>query len=229
MKTKDRIEQIISYFDEILPKAHCELNYSKPYELLIAVMLSAQTTDKSVNKVTEVLFSKYPSLDSLANATYEEVFDCIKTLGLAKTKAKNVIAISKALIENFNYQVPNDQDKLMSLPGVGRKVADCILLFSTLKRFDVFPIDVWVRRVMNELYIKNEDETYYEIDLNYNHDTTKHNYWHKDVNENPESLIFWFDFLDAEGSDISQYSVPMIGSRTKVVNDNEVKNRKQIN
>ena len=72
MKNKDRIEQIISYFDEILPQAHCELNYSKPYELLIAVMLSAQTTDKSVNRVTEVLFSKFPNLDSLANATYEE-------------------------------------------------------------------------------------------------------------------------------------------------------------
>ena len=94
MTNKDRINKIISYFDEILPQAHCELNYSKPYELLIAVMLSAQTTDKSVNKVTEVLFDKYKTLDSLANATYEEVFDIIKTLGLAKTKAENVIKIS---------------------------------------------------------------------------------------------------------------------------------------
>ena len=87
MINKERINRIISYLDEILPEAHCELNYSKPYELLIAVMLSAQTTDKSVNRVTSVLFTRFPTLESLSNATYDEVFDIIKTLGLAKTKA----------------------------------------------------------------------------------------------------------------------------------------------
>lgn len=163
MKTKDRIEQIISYFDEILPKAHCELNYSKPYELLIAVMLSAQTTDKSVNKVTEVLFSKYPSLDSLANATYEEVFDCIKTLGLAKTKAKNVIAISKALIENFNYQVPNDQDKLMSLPGVGRKTSNVVR--GELYNEPVIAVDTHVERVSKRLYLATLNDAPIDVEF----------------------------------------------------------------
>ena len=126
MTNKERIEKIISYFDEILPSAHCELNYSKPYELVIAVMLSAQTTDKSVNRVTEILFSKYPSLEALANCSFEEVFEIIKTLGLAKTKAQNVIKIAKILIEQYDSSVPNSQEELMKLPGVGRKTSNVV-------------------------------------------------------------------------------------------------------
>ena len=126
MTNKERIEKIISYFDEILPSAHCELNYSKPYELVIAVMLSAQTTDKSVNRVTEILFSKYPSLEALANCSFEEVFEIIKTLGLAKTKAQNVIKIAKMLIEQYDSNVPNSQEELMKLPGVGRKTSNVV-------------------------------------------------------------------------------------------------------
>ena len=163
MKNKDRIEQIISYFDEILPQAHCELNYSKPYELLIAVMLSAQTTDKSVNRVTEVLFSKFSNLDSLANATYEEVFDVIKTLGLAKTKAKNVISISKSLIENFDYEVPNDQEKLMTLPGVGRKTSNVVR--GELYNEPVIAVDTHVERVSKRLKLAKENDSTLEVEL----------------------------------------------------------------
>jgi endonuclease-3 len=163
MTNKDRINKIISYFDEILPQAHCELNYSKPYELLIAVMLSAQTTDKSVNKVTAVLFDKYKTLDSLANATYEEVFDIIKTLGLAKTKAENVIKISKALIEKYNYEVPNDQEQLMSLSGVGRKTSNVVR--GELYNEPVIAVDTHVERVSKRLYLAKVSDAPLNVEL----------------------------------------------------------------
>lgn len=124
---EEKIDLLRSYLDEILPNAKCELNYSKDYELLIAVMLSAQTTDKKVNKVTEILFSSYPSLIDLSKARYENIYEIIKPLGLASSKAKNVIHISQKLINEFNEIVPNDIDKLMSLNGVGRKTASVVV------------------------------------------------------------------------------------------------------
>ena len=118
---------IFSYLDELYPDAHCELNYSKDYELLIAVMLSAQTTDKAVNKVTAILFDKYKSVNELANADLVDVEKIISSIGMYKVKAKNAIGIAKGLVEKHNGIVPHNKDELLKLPGVGNKTANCVL------------------------------------------------------------------------------------------------------
>ena len=149
-------ETILSYLDELYPTAHCELNYSKDYELLIAVMLSAQTTDKAVNKVTALLFSKYKSVDELANANLEDVEQIISSIGMYKVKAKNVIGISKGLVENFNSIVPHDKEKLLSLPGVGNKTANCVL--AELFNEPYLALDTHMQRFAKRLGIaKNKD------------------------------------------------------------------------
>ena len=163
MIRKDRIKIILDYFDEILPEAHCELNYSKPHELLIAVMLSAQTTDKSVNKVTSVLFNKYSNLEELSKASYEEIFDIIKYLGLAKTKAKNVIEISKQLLEKHQGQVPNNREELITLPGVGRKTSNVVM--GELYKEPVIAVDTHVERVSKRLYLAAVNDKPLDVEL----------------------------------------------------------------
>lgn len=118
---------IFSYLDELYPDAHCELNYFKDYELLIAVMLSAQTTDKAVNKVTAILFDKYKSVNELAYADLADVEKIISSIGMYKVKAKNAIGIAKGLVEKHNGIVPHNKDELLKLPGVGNKTANCVL------------------------------------------------------------------------------------------------------
>ena len=150
MKTKaEKREFIMQYMDEILPNASCELIYHKDYELLIAVMLSAQTTDKKVNKVTEVLFNRYPSLDALKKAPLDVIEDIIKEVGLFKNKSKNLKAIVDALIERFNRKVPSDKDELMSMPGVGNKTAEVVR--AELFKIPEFPVDTHVHRISKRL------------------------------------------------------------------------------
>ena len=142
-------EDILSYFNEILPDAKCELNYFNDYSLLIAVVLSAQTTDNSVNKVTPILFDKYRSLDELANAKLEDVEECIKSIGLYHNKAKNIISLAQELISRFNKKVPNNKQDLLSLPGVGNKTANVVLCELFLQ--NEFPVDTHVERVSKRL------------------------------------------------------------------------------
>ena len=123
MTMKNNIDRLLDYLDELFPSARCELFYKRDYELVIAVMLSAQTTDKSVNAVTPILFEKYPSLDDLNNAPLEDIEKILKPIGLNKNKAKNLKGIVKDLVERFNYIVPSNKDELMTLPGVGNKTA----------------------------------------------------------------------------------------------------------
>ena len=146
---KTSITPLLNYLDELFPSARCELFYSKDYELVIAVMLSAQTTDKSVNAVTKVLFNKYQSLDELNNAPIEDIEEIIKQIGLYKNKAKNLKGIVKDLIERFNYQAPSDKDLLQTLPGVGNKTAGVI-------RAEIFnipdlPVDTHILRISKRL------------------------------------------------------------------------------
>lgn len=149
-------ELIFPYLDELFPDAHCELNYSSDYELLIAVMLSAQTTDKSVNKATAILFSKYKSLEELAKAHLEDIEDCIRFIGMYKVKAKNVIGIAQKLLSDFNGKVPNDAEKLMSLPGVGNKTKNCVL--AELFNEPYLAVDTHVQRISKRLgLVKDED------------------------------------------------------------------------
>lgn len=163
MNNKEKIKLILEYFDEILPSAQCELNYSKPYELVIAVMLSAQTTDKSVNKVTDILFSKYNSLELLASATYSEIYEIIKYIGLANNKAKNVIEISNLLLNKYNGEVPNNREELMTLPGVGRKTSNVVM--GELYQIPVIAVDTHVERVSKRLSLASLDDSPLDVEL----------------------------------------------------------------
>lgn len=148
-------QKIVDYLDEIIPNPKCELNYNKDYELLIAVMLSAQTTDKRVNMVTEVLFKKYNSLNSLSKANKEDIINIIKSIGTFNKKASNVIEIASKLLP-YGY-VPNDRTFLESLSGVGRKTANVVL--SNLYNENCIAVDTHVKRVATRLRIakKNDD------------------------------------------------------------------------
>ena len=151
-------ELVFNYLDELIPEPKCELNYNKDYELLIAVMLSAQTTDKRVNMVTSVLFNKYPTLESLANANIEDIKNIIKSLGYTK-KAFNTIEISRILLEKSDGIVPNDRAFLESLPGVGRKTANVVL--GELFHEQVIAVDTHVSRVAIRLgFAKKNDDVY---------------------------------------------------------------------
>ena len=121
------MNKIEAYLDELFPNPRCELNYNKDYELLLATMLSAQTTDKRVNMVTKVLFDRYPDLQSLSEAKLEDVIKIIRPIGTFNKKAANTIIIAKRLLEECNGIVPNDRAYLESLPGVGRKTTNVVL------------------------------------------------------------------------------------------------------
>ena len=122
-----RVNQILKVLDEMFPNAECELNHTNSFELLIAVMLSAQTTDKSVNKLTKTLFQKYKTPTDFINVSLEELEQDLKQIGLYKNKAKNIQKLSQSLIERFNGVVPSSQEELESLAGVGRKTANVVL------------------------------------------------------------------------------------------------------
>ncbi len=149
--------QITDYLDELFPNPRCELNYNKDYELLIAVMLSAQTTDKRVNMVTNVLFNKYDTLEKLANADVDDIKEIIKPIGTFNKKALNIIDISKSLLEEYNGIVPNNRKYLESLSGVGRKTTNVVL--SNLFNVPCIAVDTHVSRVSKRLGIaKNSDD-----------------------------------------------------------------------
>ena len=152
------MNEIINYLDELIPNPKCELNYNKDYELLIATMLSAQTTDKRVNEVTEVLFKKYPNLESLRKADVNDIINIIKPIGTYNKKAKNIIDIANKLKEK-NDIVPNDREFLESLPGVGRKTTNVVL--SNIYNIPCIAVDTHVHRVSIRLGIaKKNDDVY---------------------------------------------------------------------
>ena len=153
---KTDINRLLDYLDELFPAAKCELFYSKDYELVIAVMLSAQTTDKSVNAVTPILFKKYPSLDALNEAPIEDIEETIKQIGLYKNKAKNLKGIVKDLIERFNYKVPSDKEELMTLLGVGNKTAGVIR--AEIFQIPDLPVDTHILRIAKRLNLAKKDD-----------------------------------------------------------------------
>lgn len=146
------------YLYSLFIDARCELNYSKDYELAIAVLLSAQTTDKAVNNVTKSLFNKYQSIDDYLSATYEDVYKIIKPLGLSSTKAKNILSFFKVLHEKFNDKLPSSMEELTILPGIGNKSARVIRI--EIFNINDFPCDTHILRILNRLKIikdKNPD------------------------------------------------------------------------
>lgn len=160
------MNNIIEFLDKLFPNPKCELEYAKDYELLIAVMLSAQTTDKRVNMVTRVLFKKYDSLEKLANADINDIIDIIKPIGTFNKKAMNIISIANSLINDKNGIVPNDRKYLESLSGVGRKTTNVVL--SNLYNVPCIAVDTHVSRVSKRLGIanKNDDVLVIEKKLN---------------------------------------------------------------
>jgi len=155
-------QYFLNYLDELFPNAHCELDYTDVFSLLIAVMLSAQTTDISVNKVTPKLLKTYPTPDKMAKAKQEDIQYLIKSLGLYKNKAKNLILCSKDLVDKFNSVVPNNMNDLMSLQGVGRKTASVVLIEGF--KIPAFPVDTHISRVSKRLKFAGEKDTANQID-----------------------------------------------------------------
>lgn len=149
------MKEIVDYLDLLFPNPKCELNYTKDYELLIATMLSAQTTDKRVNMVTDVLFKKYPTLELLRLANVNDLIDIIKPLGNYNKKANNIILIANSL-KTVNDKVPNDRMFIEGLSGVGRKTANVVL--STIYDEAVIAVDTHVERVAKRLGITDSDD-----------------------------------------------------------------------
>ena len=159
-------DKIVNYLDELFPNPRCELNYSKDYELLLAVMLSAQTTDKRVNMVTSELFSKYPNLETLSQASLDDIINIIRLIGTFNKKASNIILISKALLKDYNGIVPNNREYLESLPGVGRKTTNVVL--ANLFNEDCIAVDTHVSRVSKRLKLANINDDVLTIEKKLN-------------------------------------------------------------
>lgn len=147
--------------DKMIPNPRCELNYNKDYELLIAVVLSAQTTDKRVNMVTKDLFNKY-DIYTLAQAQEKDIIDIIRPVGTFKRKSYYIIEIAKRLVDDYKGIVPNNRKYLESLPGVGRKSANVVL--SNLFDVPAIAVDTHVTRVSKRLGIAKENDDVYTIE-----------------------------------------------------------------
>ena len=150
------MNEVMTYLDQLIPNPVCELEFHKDYELLMAVMLSAQTTDKRVNMVTRVLFKKYPNLEALSRADIEDIKQIIKPIGTYHKKASNIILIAKALLEEQNGIVPDNRSYLESLPGVGRKTTNVVL--SILYNEPCIAVDTHVSRVSKRLGFAKEND-----------------------------------------------------------------------
>ncbi len=126
MERKERFEKTIAWFEQNMPVAETELHYENPYQLLVAVILSAQCTDKRVNQITPTLFDKFPTVGMMAESSVEEVFEYIRSCSYPNNKAKHLVGMAKMLTSQFGGVVPDDVDELQKLPGVGRKTANVI-------------------------------------------------------------------------------------------------------
>ena len=146
---KSNLPLALTFFDQTFPNAHCELTYRKDYELLIAVVLSAQTTDQAVNQVTPKLFQTFPDLQSLATAKLSFIERAIKTIGLFRNKAKHIQGIAKVLLTLHQGKVPSDKTQLMALPGVGGKTANVVR--AELFRIPEIAVDTHVTRISKRL------------------------------------------------------------------------------
>lgn len=158
----NRVEKIEEYLEELYPDAHCELNYSKDYELLLAVMLSAQTTDKRVNKVTKVLFKKYDTLEKLSKADIKDLEDIIKEIGTYHKKAVFLKEIAETLTKDYNSVMPRDRKTLEKLPGVGRKTINVVL--GELGLEPTIAVDTHVNRVSKRLKLAKDTDSVLEVE-----------------------------------------------------------------
>lgn len=145
MTRKERFEFVLNYFQEHLPDPETELMFDNTYQLLVAVILSAQCTDKRVNMVTPVLFQKYPTLQKLAEADHEELFQIVRSISYPNNKTQHLIGMAKMVLSDFNGEIPMTVDELIKLPGVGRKTANVIT--SVIDKQPNLAVDTHVFRV----------------------------------------------------------------------------------
>ena len=149
MRRKDRYFHILKWFQENQPAAETELRYESPFQLLIAVILSAQCTDRRVNSVAPELFRRFPTPSVLARASFDELFPYVRTISYPNSKTRHLIAMAQKLVSGFGGEVPSDIDALMSLPGVGRKTANVVA--SVIYDKPVIAVDTHVFRVSHRL------------------------------------------------------------------------------
>lgn len=163
MTKKERYSEVIEYFMEHNPNAETELNYHNPFELLVAVILSAQCTDKRVNMVTPELLRVFPTAEKMAATSVDEVFEYIRSVSYPYNKAKHLVAMATRLVEDYGGEVPEDYDALLSLPGVGRKTANVIA--SVIWNKPKMAVDTHVFRVSNRIGLTNDSHTPYETEM----------------------------------------------------------------
>ncbi len=164
------------YLEELFPDAKAELDFENNFELIVAVVLSAQTTDIAVNKVTKDLFKYYPTPQKLMDADIDHVMAILKSIGLYRTKAKNIIALSKILVESYDGEVPSDRKALESLPGVGRKTANVVL--SNAFGIPALAVDTHILRISKRLGLADENDDALAVEKKLNQKFPKE-LWHK--------------------------------------------------
>lgn len=162
MKMSKNVERIEAYLDELFPDAYCELNYTKDYELLLAVMLSAQTTDKRVNKVTPILFQRYDTLEKLKEAEIKDLENIIKEIGTYRKKAMFIKKIATVLVNQYDSKMPMNRKALEALPGVGRKTVNVVL--GELGVEPAIAVDTHVERVSKRLKLAKESDSVIEVE-----------------------------------------------------------------
>lgn len=170
---KKKVTEVVRLLEEMYPEADCELRFGSVFQLLVAVVLSAQTTDRSVNQVTEALFGKYPDAKSIAAMTEEELQPILKRIGMYRTKSKNVLNLARIILDEYGGEVPGDYEKLILLPGVGRKTANVVLANGFGEQR--IAVDTHVFRVANRIgFVEEPDVLKTELALM---ETLPHNKW----------------------------------------------------
>ena len=157
MTTKQRFEYILHWFEANMPVAQSELHYSNPFELLVAVMLSAQCTDKRVNIVTPALFAQYPTPQALANATSDEVYELVKSVSYPRAKANHLVQMAQRLVSVYHSEVPDNIDDLQTLSGVGRKTANVVC--AVIWNQPTMAVDTHIFRVSERLGLTTQSRT----------------------------------------------------------------------
>ena len=180
--------EILEQLDLLFPDARCELNHRNHYEMAVAVVLSAQTTDASVNRVTPSLFAKYPDAESLAQGNLQEIEQCIASLGLYHNKAKAIQGMARGLVEMYDGIVPDNMEDLVKLPGVGRKCANVIM--SECYGVPALAVDTHVNRVSKRLGLAKKDDSLLTVETKLKRKIPKHR-WIKTHHQ----LIFFGRYL----------------------------------
>jgi len=163
MRKKERYEHVIEYFNRVMPLADTELEYTDPYELLVAVILSAQCTDKRVNLITPSFFKQFPDAATLARADTGEVFELIKSCSYPNNKTRHLIGMARMVTELFNGRVPDTREELLQLPGVGRKTANVML--AVAYRQPAMAVDTHVFRVAARIGLTTGAKNPYETEM----------------------------------------------------------------